>query len=602
MIGQFPTPYPDELFYSLLARYKQRVKYPSNKKLLKEVFGSETSTVIHDLPCNLEFFSKSLPVNEIYTVDYILKNLTLLPYYSAFSSNEIITKTKRQMAKTKGSGIHARLGLMATKVSMPQYLRYCPLCVLEEFEKFEETYWHRSHQLPGVFVCIKHQIRLLNSQIKTTASKSSNIFIDANEILLDTKNIFNCESPNTVMHKIAAQSVFLLEQNRNPRDKVELKNRYNYLLIKKGLANYAGSLRVSQIIREFSSFYSKIELSLFGCELNQNYDLEESWIVRLLRKPHTFRHPVYHLLVINFLGIGIQDFFSIPTDLNWFGKSPWYCLNPTASHFKKRVITDFKPGNRIRRGKSVGIFSCECGFEYARSGPDTRQQDKFRIDKIIKFGSIWEAELVRLWNESNKTITEVSRCLKVDPMTVRRYATKFNLSFDRIGKHYQGLTEKDKLKSKPKTPKRKLKSVKSKQSRQFKSAGYIDWESRDDKLSVLVEETAARIRASTKRPRAVTKTAIGKEADCLALLLKKLHKLPKTAQKLDSVVDTDLTFAIRRINWVANDSREKGIKLKKWQLIDAACVYRFRHIPIIKQTIEFALRLEEDDKNLKISA
>jgi hypothetical protein len=345
-----------------------------------------------------------------------------------------------------------------------------------------------------------------------------------------------------------------------------LKNKYNYLLVKKGLANYSASLRIQEIIGEFLNYYSEDILSLFGCEFNQNYGLEDSWIVRLLRKPHTFRHPVYHLLTINFLGEKAQDFWGTPTNLDLFGKSPWICLNPAAEHYRKKVITDFKFGNRIRKGQPIGIFKCKCGFEYARSGPDYHQDDKFRIDKIINFGSVWESELVRLWDETNKTITEISRCLNVDPLTVRRYATKFNLSFDRIGKQYQEITEKDKLKSKPPTLKRKLKSVKSKQGRQFRFARYIDWESRDDKLSVLIEETAARIRTSTERPRAVTKTAIGKEADCLALLLKKLHKLPKTAQKLDSVVDTDLTFAIRRINWVANDSREKGIKLKNGNL------------------------------------
>jgi hypothetical protein len=464
MIGQFPAPYPDELLYSLLARYKQRVKYPSNKKLVKELFGSETSTVIHDLPCNLEFFSKSLPPNNLYSVNYILNNLTLLPYYSAFSSSEIISKTKRQMTKANGNGIHARLGIMATKVSMPQYMRYCPLCCSEALSNYSETYWHRSHQLPGVLICLKHQIKLVDSQVKTTSNKNPDIFVAANESALNTKNIFDCENTNSIIYKIAEQSIFLLERNFKPQDKIKLKNRYNCLLIKKGLANYGGSLRIQEIINEFLNYYSEDILSLFGCELNQNYSLEDGWIVRLLRKPHTFRHPVYHLLMINFLGEEIQDFWETQTDLNLFGKSPWICLNPAAEHYRKKVITDFKFGNRIRKGQPVGIFKCECGFEYARSGLDHHHADKFRIDKIVNFGSVWESKLVRLWNESDKTITEISRCLNVDPLTIRRYATKLNLSFDRIGKEYQRLTEKDKLKTTPRVFKQKSKPKKPKQS------------------------------------------------------------------------------------------------------------------------------------------
>ncbi|WP_352419556.1 hypothetical protein [Proteiniborus sp.] len=30
-------------------------------------------------------------------------------------------------------------------------------------ERFGEPYWHRSHQVTGVFVCLKHKIPLYNS-------------------------------------------------------------------------------------------------------------------------------------------------------------------------------------------------------------------------------------------------------------------------------------------------------------------------------------------------------------------------------------------------------------------------------------------------------
>jgi len=132
--------------------------------------------------------------------------------------------------------------------------------------------------------------------------------------------------------------------------------------------------------------------------------------------------------------------------------------------------------------------------------------------------------------------------------------------------------------------------------------GYIDWETRDNEMSLLVKETAMRIRNSSERPRAVTKTAIGRDANCLALLLTKLHKLPKTAEMLNSIVDTDLTFAIRKINWVANDFNQKGVQLKKWQIMNAACVYRFRNIPIIKSTIELAINSQTYNQNLKLFA
>jgi Tn7-like transposition protein D len=92
---------------------------------------------------------------------------------------------------------------------------------------------------------------------------------------------------------------------------------------------------------------------------------------------------------------------------------------------------------------------------------------------------------------------------------------------------------------------------KSKQSeKKSKYSGYIDWKKRDEKIALLVRETAELMTNLTARPRYITKTAIGREANCLSLLLSKLHKLPKTAKTINSVVDTGITFAIKKIYWV----------------------------------------------------
>jgi hypothetical protein len=53
-------------------------------------------------------------------------------------------------------------------------------------------------------------------------------------------------------------------------------------------------------------------------------------------------------------------------------------------------------------------------------------------------------------------------------------------------------------------------------------------------------------------------------------------------------IDTDLTFAVRKIDWGVNNFRRKGIRLRKWQIIETTRVYRFRNLPIIKHEIELA--------------
>ncbi|WP_396953993.1 TnsD family Tn7-like transposition protein [Neobacillus niacini] len=40
----------------------------------------------------------------------------------------------------------------------------------------------------------------------------------------------------------------------------------------------------------------------------------------------------------------------------------------------------------------MGIFRCDCGFIYLRTGPDLEEKDRYKITKIKQFGPVWEAK------------------------------------------------------------------------------------------------------------------------------------------------------------------------------------------------------------------
>jgi hypothetical protein len=94
------------------------------------------------------------------------------------------------------------------------------------------------------------------------------------------------------------------------------------------------------------------------------------------------------------------------------------------------------------------MFSCECGFAYARSGPDTSPEDRFRAGRTITFGPVWEAKLKELWEETSQGLSEVGRKLGVDPLTIRRHASLMGLSFSRSGKQFKPLKRTTRLKGK----------------------------------------------------------------------------------------------------------------------------------------------------------
>lgn len=84
MIGWFPAPYPDELLYSICARYKEQVAYPSHYPANEDLFGHVRIYAGIALPANLALLVSALPSGHHLTADRLMDNHTLLPFYSYF--------------------------------------------------------------------------------------------------------------------------------------------------------------------------------------------------------------------------------------------------------------------------------------------------------------------------------------------------------------------------------------------------------------------------------------------------------------------------------------------------------------------------------------
>src|SRR5690625_7859385 len=79
-------------------------------------------------------------------------------------------------------------------------------------------------------------------------------------------------------------------------------------------------------------------------------------------------HPYRHLLLLYFFDQDIDSFLEIKEDNGPFGRGPWPCLNKAAKHYKDLVISGVEIKTRDK--VLIGKFSCSCGFEYTRIGPD----------------------------------------------------------------------------------------------------------------------------------------------------------------------------------------------------------------------------------------
>lgn len=160
----FPTPYPDEILYSTLGRYSIRSGNLKEIHNFEDLFSTRSCIATLELPVKLDALIENMPINTLYTAEYFIKYHTLFPYYAAFIPPERAEEIINTMKDGNGSMTYIKLGLVSYSIDLNQYLRFCPQCFKEDIKIYGEPYWHRIHQITGVFICPKHKTPIYNSK------------------------------------------------------------------------------------------------------------------------------------------------------------------------------------------------------------------------------------------------------------------------------------------------------------------------------------------------------------------------------------------------------------------------------------------------------
>ena len=176
MIAFFPDFYPDELLYSLLARYYARTGYLAYIHAAQDLFAN--STVKPDI----EFISKLTPdalscVTRQLPLDRIVEKHTMFPYYGRFLPRE--RRISAYSALLQMDNSYRNHLCMNHRL---HHLRFCPLCSSQDRDHCGETYWHRIHQLTGIDLCPLHGCRLYDSEV-AISSKGSPSLVPAEDVV-----------------------------------------------------------------------------------------------------------------------------------------------------------------------------------------------------------------------------------------------------------------------------------------------------------------------------------------------------------------------------------------------------------------------------------
>ena len=172
MLTYFPPPYPGEWWYSVLCRYHVRSGHSKYATTISELYGGRKMVHGRLIPGgDCAAILSNLPPG-VLSIDDVLANHTLLPYYTRFFETDKKWQVWNALRAGHGSGI------TSIRTQMPdgtEGLKYCPLCYRSDTAQYGEPYWHSIHQIPLMPLCPTHKIPLVSVPIKF--SRLSELFL-----------------------------------------------------------------------------------------------------------------------------------------------------------------------------------------------------------------------------------------------------------------------------------------------------------------------------------------------------------------------------------------------------------------------------------------
>lgn len=314
----FPSPYPDELLYSVVSRFHLRSCNCSYKFTTKMLLGTSDFGQCFDSLNNLELISRKLPSGDTSTVMRLVMNHTMFPLYRPFSMlhwrdfTTLATRPHNRKCLFKIPG--GRKWYKRKKSSQSyflepikgeqRFLRFCPECLLFDCGAFGESYWHRSHQIHGLDICHKHGSKLVETDIETMPS-TRNIRYALPDMEMITRTCVKQEA--SAIQRLAGAACWLLNCGDDLIGPEDVKKLYRNTLKEKELSRCIDTKRLLLSLEA----YCRVNGVSAEPIMLLKYD-SLIWIKSLIDPKSFDSHPVDHLVFMDYLGISTTQLILNP--------------------------------------------------------------------------------------------------------------------------------------------------------------------------------------------------------------------------------------------------------------------------------------------------
>lgn len=199
---------PDEYLFGYLGRLTRSLGLqPVHREFSKAV---QTGIASRDVPCPKEVAVEMLAQRAGSDIKTITQRHTLAPAYMAFSASEGETyfdSGERRFSRH----------VLGPRFAAP---RFCTLCTEEDLAFWSCSYWRRTHQLPGLSHCHKHEHTLATADAPLAIQFQPHHYVESHGGLIRKS------SPSTVERRMATIWEGLIDHGRpiHYKKAVELLN------------------------------------------------------------------------------------------------------------------------------------------------------------------------------------------------------------------------------------------------------------------------------------------------------------------------------------------------------------------------------------------
>ena len=260
MIAPFPDFYPDELVYSVLARYYTQSGYMRYTFAAEDLFQAKTVRPDPDFVNLYTSYTLEMLTRKMSMEDVILKH-TMFPYYGRFLNKERRKQAFQALVSMQGN-YHNLLPMQKSKDGRKRHLRYCPICVKEDREQFGETYWHRIHQMIGIEVCPKHGCHLVDA-VCVTVGKSSPDLKSAEESMHGSRHEI-LKTKESLDENLARYMSAVFESKVDLENEISVGKFLHSRLEGTPYCSLRGEQRnIGKLHQDFSEYYKELSSNYF---------------------------------------------------------------------------------------------------------------------------------------------------------------------------------------------------------------------------------------------------------------------------------------------------------------------------------------------------